>query len=303
MVLDVGKLERYPCQILENLVRIGNMNRDNPNHFWNALFMAFRPFRDLTYKQKMVYIQEQREKIAKAIQKKDWMAYGGGFQSNHLILEEFKELFVQEPSSGKEATKNERAVEIVMRIIPDKVAFVDKLQVEDYDTNMVITIVKDMKAQYSKILNDVEKKEGKQISEEKKKKCASLFEEHLTNLWTTSSDVVFHHFVDSIADPETSIPFYIVPLLLSYLDFHVFFIDARGQDVLSINDFYEEHLKTPKDECILVLYDTKRQTYESMGVIDPNDDDEDKKTVCLTRVFEMDDPIAQICYKRIVECH
>lgn len=304
MVIDAGKLERYPCQFLDNLVRIGNIHRDNPNHFWNALFMAFRPYRDLSYKDRAHYIQEERKRIAHSIKKEDWLRYGAGFQSDHLILEEFKKLFLdQEGHSNKLAP----ALSIVMRIVSDRSAMVTDLAVENcHDISPGTTkesVMEELRGRYLQVIDTIERKDGKKLSFEKKEKCLLYFQEYLDSLWQQASDKVFADFVATLKDPEECVSFYVVPLILSALDFNVFFVDTKGQDILSINDFYEENLRIEREECVLVLYDSKRQSYESMGVIDPNEEDVDQKTVCLTRVFDMDDPVAQICYKRVVESH
>jgi len=297
MVLELGKMEIYPCQLLDNLVRIGNISRDNPNHFWNALFFAFKSYRDMTYKERMSYIKDQRKKIASSIDLKEWLVYGNGFQSNHQIFEEFRKQFTEaDPSSSK-------AIELILRIVKDRQVFLEKLNMSDYHVDMKDVVRKEMTKSFERRLNDTEKDEGKTIPSEKREKCVALFQTYVTKLWTRATDTVFQRFVEDLQDSEWTLPFYLVPLVLSYVDFHVFFVDVRGQDVLSINDHYEKVLQTPKEQCILVLYDIKTQGYESLSVMDPNEDDEDQKTVCLTRVFELDDPIAQICYKRIVESH
>lgn len=298
MVLEFGKLEMYPSPLIENLVREGNIGRDNPNHFWNALFSAFREYRDKTFKEKMSYIKTERKRIASNIQIKDWVHYGNGFQANHLIYEEFRRAFIEfEKDSPNPLTA------ILMKIIQDKEHFMDKLNVSDYQLDMRDLIVSKMTNNFMQRLDATEHKEGKRIPKEKRDKCLNLFKQHIESLWTRCAQKTFEKFIHDLEDTETSISFYLIPFILGYLDFHVFFVDARTQHVLCINEHYENVLKIPKEECLLILYDSKTQLFETLGVIDPNDDDDEHKTVCLSRIFETDDPIAQICYKSVVETH
>lgn len=298
MVLELGKLEIYPCQFLENLVRIGNISRDNPNHFWNALFSAFRPYRDLTYKEKMTYIKTERNRIASSIKMEDWLRYGDGFQSNHMIFDHFRNEFVNccENEDGKPTA-------IIMRILQNKERFIDKIEVKDYNVEMKKWLLDEMSKRFNSRLDDTETHEKKKIPRDKRDKCTLLFRSYIDKLWKESTEKLFADFIEDVRDTESTIPFYFIPLILGYLNFHVFFVDAKGQDVLSINKHYLKKIMETKETCILVLCDSKTQIFEALGVIDPNEDDEDHKTVCLTRVFEMDDPIAQICYKRVVESH
>lgn len=298
MVLELGDIELYPCPLIDNLVRIGNISRDNPNHFWHALFSAFRPYREKTYKEQMMYLYEQRKRIAGDILIQDWLDYGHGFQSNRMIFDEFRTLFIK-----YDLKKYGKIGEIVTKIVADREGFIGKIRVKEFDTKVMGRILDQMTKTFDERLNDTEKIENRKLPMEKREKCIVAFRNLCENLWKIATEKAFQMFMDDMNNMELSIPFYLVPFMLGYLDFHVFFINSCGKDVLSINDHYENILSRPQEKCIIVLFDSTTQTYEPMGVVDPNDEDEQSRSVLLTRVFSVDDDVSQICYKRVGKCH
>ena len=75
MVLELGKLQKYSCKFYDGkLVRQGNIHAENPNHFWNALFYAFKEYRNLpSLNEQIEYIQKRKTEMAKKMTKKEFI--------------------------------------------------------------------------------------------------------------------------------------------------------------------------------------------------------------------------------------
>lgn len=298
MVLEYGKLERYPCPLLPNLVREGNLGRDNPNHFWNALFSPFRDYRDRTFKEKMAFIRTERERIGNAIGMDEWLVYADGIHTNQAILQLFRSSFMTFES-------NDVLMSMVMQLVGGRETFMNEMEqgipLNRTHVECRTWVCHRMTKLLLQRLEEMEKKEGRHMPMDKKDKCVARFGKTMSDLWDTCVRAVYTKFVEDLKDSETSIASFFLPLILGHIDYHVFFVDARGKHVLRMNDHYERILRDrPKDECVLLLYDTKTHLFECLGVMmEMSDDDE---SVCVCRVFDTDeDPIAEICYKNVLE--
>jgi len=283
MVLSLGRLEKFPSSLIENLVRIGNVSCENPNNFWNAIFFGFKSYRELTFQERMSFIQDERGRIADLMSQKEWLMYSDGFHANRHILYVFKENFV-----------NDNKKNIVLKVIPNRTVFLENLnEIEDSSKYF-----QELERRYEETLVNLEKLEHKQIPIEKKKQCILLFQKYIQDLWKHSSKLAFEEFTDSIRDVNVSIPFYMIPLILKHLSFFVFIMDQDGSTILSLNSYYENIMKeSTEKECVLIV--GNENGFESLGVMEQNTND--SNTVLITRLFPKNHPITQICYKRIIK--
>ena len=94
VLLELGKLQKYSCLFCKNLVRQGNVHSENPNHFFFAVFSAFKDFRNLSKNEQLEYIQQKRNIITTQISHEQWLNYMDGFYSQHKILQEFIRQFL-----------------------------------------------------------------------------------------------------------------------------------------------------------------------------------------------------------------
>lgn len=290
MALEYGKLEKFSCKFIKNLVRIGNVHPENPNHFWNAIFYGFKSYRDLSQPEKYNYIESQRDYLSSKITKQEWLHYSDGFHSHRQITSRFRDLFLK--SNDKIYSPS---ISIILKLITNKEIFLEKCmeEYEDHESTLLIDI---MSQEFIHILPRIEHQERKTLSKDKKTKCEQLFKNFMTDLWNQATDDSFNDFIQCVKDINISIPFFMIPLVLTHLDFHVFFFDYKSGDILSLNDYYETMIeKNPKVSCVFILYDG--QSYESLGVID---DEENGNMVKIHRLFKTEDPIPQLCYKRII---
>lgn len=306
MVLEFDRLEKYPSDLLHDLVRVGNLHPENPNHFWNALFYAFKSYRSLTTTERLEYIQHQRETIADRIDRNEWLLYTDGFHAHRHILSRFKIRFLHERAEQNVP----KDVAIVLRTIPNRAAFLEQVLRSAGDSGGGPTaILQGMTKSYALGLVELERKEGKSIPLDKRARCEQVFAKYIHDLWRHATDDAFHEFTDSIRDADTSIAFYMVPFILKYLDFHVFFMDDRTHDLISPNEYYEIQLRQRTlDTCVLLLYDGK--SYESLGSVRASEGEDEgvadtdtvisKRTVRIQRLFAMSSEVAQICYKRLI---
>lgn len=285
MVLELNKLQKYSSLFFDNLVRQGNLHPENPNHFWNALFMAFRDYRNLSSPSDQIeYIHKQRIEMSNKMIKKDWLKYMEG----HIqILPEFTRRFV----------KDEKMNPILQKLLPNKEVLMDDIlsQLSEYD-NLYETICKELEQSFLQELSMIEKREKKKISQEKKDKCLGIFKQYIQDIWSQSEESVFHLFVNETKDIQKNIDIYAIPYYLSLLNVKVFFIDYKTRDLLLWNEYYESHIKN-EDDCdnyiLLVSHDNR--IFESLGVIYPDDD----KNVQVCRLFTKEDEIIQVCYNRL----
>ena len=319
MVLEFDRLEKYPCSLVENLVRVGNLHPENPNHFWNALFYGFKSYRSLTVSERLQYIQHQRDVVADRMVMQEWMSYAEGFHAHRQILAQFRESFLSSPveqgqRQGQWGSGDGGATAIVLRPIPDRHAFLENVlhEVGTPTSTFPTVFLQTMNKLYDTVLTDLEVREGKTIPVEKRTRCQDVLTKYTHELWHVSTESAFHAFTETLRDPHVMIPFYMIPYVISYLDFHVFIMDHARQDLLSLNEYYEAHLqKRALDHCVLLLYDGK--TFESLGVIRPTESlpqeetsetdtviSRTKRTVRILRLFPMSSDIAQICYKRVM---
>lgn len=297
MVLEIGRLEKFICKRFNNLVRIGNMNSENPNHFWNALFYAFKEFRDMSSEDKINYIKEERNKLSDKIKKNEWISYSDGFHSNHNILYEFGRIIISE-----ENTDN-----VALRIFQNRNEVIDNIIADISDFDNIKTIVNnDLNTHYDNILMDIEKRENKIISTTKKQKCKDIFQTYIQNVWQRSIDNSFIQFKKDIKDPQYYIEFFMLPFILYNLNLKVFFIDNRLQDVVSLNEYYDHLMKSTslehsEDETfILLLFHPDTNTYESLGQMYR---DKEENKVIISRLFNFDDDIIQTCFTRLTTDH
>lgn len=286
MVLELGKLQKYSCLFSdEKMVRQGNLHTENPNHFWNALFFAFKDYRNLaSLNEQIEYIQTRRTDLAKKITKKEWSIY---MESHSQILPEFTRRFVDDKKMNP----------ILLKLLPNKEVLMDDIlsQLSEYD-NLLETITKELVQSFLQELSNVEKTEKKKISQEKKDKCVEMFKKYIQDIWKQSEDVVFHNFVNDVQDIHKSIDVYSIPLFLSILNLKVFFIDYKTRDLLLWNEFYESFMKTDNDcDNYILLLSHDNILFESLGVIYPDDD----KNVQVCRLFTKEDEIIQQCYDRL----
>lgn len=317
MVLEFDRLEKYPCPLIENLVRVGNVHPENPHHFWNALFYAFKAYRSMSTPERWKYIEHQRETIADRMNRKEWLAYTDGFHAQRIILRHFKTRFLDNRLEHDLA----KDVQIVLRIIPDRDAFLELVLHElGSSPTMPQEFLQAMSRTYSLALKDVEVRESKSIPMEKRVRCEQVFIKFVHEVWHASTEEAFQEFVEDVRNPQAVLPFFMVPFLLKYLDFHVFFLDHRTHDILSLNESYETDLRQRSlKHAVLVLYDGK--TFESLGVARIVDDEstaveesmdhekvetdtvvsKSKRCVRILRLLPMTNDIAQICYKRLIQ--
>lgn len=307
MVLELGRLEKFICKRFNNLVRIGNISSENPNHFWNALFYAFKEYRDMSFEEKMNYIKEQRIKLSEKIIKKDWISYSDGFHSNHNILYEFGRIIVVDENSVDN---------VALKIFQNRNEIIDHIISEISDFDNIKTIVNnDLEKHYDILLSNIEKKENKIISSTKKQKCKEIFQKYINNVWQQATDNAFIQFKHDIKDTQHSIEFFMLPFILSNLNLKTFFIDNRLQDIVSLNEYYESFMKSGYEQTghtasnntdiisedqtyIVLLFHPDTNTYESLGQMFRNKED---NQVIISRLFNFDDEIIQICFTRLTD--
>jgi hypothetical protein len=286
MVLELGKLQKYSCLFSDDkLVRQGNLHVENPNHFWNALFYAFKEYRNLSsLNEQIEYIQRRRTELAKQIVKKDWSIYN---ESHSQILPEFTRRFVNDTKMNP----------IIMKLLSNKETIMDDIlcELSEYD-NLYETISKALQDTFFEELGKIEKTEKKKISQEKKDKCLDIFKRYIQDIWKQAEDVVFTNFINDLQDIHKGIDVYNIPFFLSILNIKVFFIDYKTRDLLLWNEYYESFMKTDNecDNFVLIL-SHDNILFESLGVIYPDDD----KNVQVCRLFTKEDEIIQACYNRL----
>jgi hypothetical protein len=286
MNLEYGKLEKYPIEWCPNFIRIGNIDEKNPNHFFHAINYGFKSFRELSYDDKIKYIEKQRHDIANKITKDKWSSFGFYntlqlFQSNvfkyrHNDLEKY---------------------EIILKIIPSMDEMIlqvfKNISIQEIELKQIV--FQEFKQLFSIYLDDIETKENKNLSHDKKNKCKSLFQDYLDIIWTYSENLAFSNFMQELKNPKSCIDFYLLPLIISYLPFNIFFIDNDTKDIISLNEFYDHFLKTQKNDInVFILY--KYPSYfESLGIMEIMENG----NAMISRLFTSDSDIIQKCLQKI----
>ena len=146
MNLEYGKLEKYPIEWCPNFIRIGNIDINNPNHFFYAINYGFKSFRELSYDDKMTFISTQRKEISEKITKEKWSSFGF-----HQIVQNFQSNIFQ---------YNVEKYDIILKIISDinnmKTHIFENMSIQDKQM-----IFQEFQLSFSMYLNEIESKEQK----------------------------------------------------------------------------------------------------------------------------------------------
>jgi len=284
-MLNYGKLEKFPLEWYTNLIRIGNINTDNPNHFFHAVFYSLKSFRDLSFEDRLEYIKNKRNEIAEQISISEWKKYDIDTQ---LIINAFQKYF-------QKSIKNPQN-KIFEKIVPDIDKIFDEININNDDDDNKQLYLSQLSSFFLNKLYMIEKKEHKSIDKDKKLKCIQLFNSFLEHVWNETEESIFNDFILLIKDENKMIDIYLLPLIISYLPYNIYFIDYEMKDVISFNDFYENLISiNNKNENIILLYQSPSH-FECLGIMDVMENE----TVMISRILSNTHPFILKCREHLL---
>lgn len=285
-MLNYGKLEKFPLEWYTNLIRIGNINTENPNHFFHAVFFSIKSFRDLSFQERLEYIKIKRKEISEQITISEWKKYDIDTQ---LIINSFQKHFekcIKDPQN-----------KIFEKIVPDIDDIFNEININEDDNNSKQMYISQLSNLFLNKLYMIEKKEHKLIDKEKKLKCVQLFNSFVEYVWNDTEEAIFNQLIELIEDENKTIDMYLLPLIISYLPYSIYFIDYEMKDVISFNDFYENMISTSNknDQNIILLYQNPSH-FECLGVMDLMENE----TVMISRILSNTHPFILKCRERLL---
>jgi hypothetical protein len=288
------ELEKFILSWQDNMVKSSNIDPKDPFHFFNAVNNGFQAFRKLDTNEKQKFIIKQRKDIADKIKQKEWIDYITEYDP---ILNIFENCFYQKKIPSGSSIHQ---YDIIFKIIPDrKIMFqyaIKSIDIRDYNIkNMMIDELMNIFKIY---LNDLEKNEQKKISSEKKLKCNVIFKYYLEQIWIMAENIAFDDFLKEVRDPYKIFDLYYIPFIISYLPFHIYFIEDNSKDIISISNYYDKFLLQQKyDVNIVLLYHSPLQ-FENLGIMEYSGNN-----AIIHRQFTNDNVFIQKCYHKISHYH